>query len=174
MLFEAGFCCATLTGWTSEVIQDDLESLANLLTLDSQVLGFYPTPKNFSFKYSLQPEEIIIHFMKQRQEPGCTDQERRQSLCPHLPDSRQENLLSKGDRRGRLVWMQMVGLFPLTTARMEEESWSLQSPTGNQQPGTGGRSKVLRGEGSVATAQVEPLRASHQARHSEALWGWLC
>lgn len=60
--------------------------------------------------------------------------------------------------------MQMVGLFPLTTARMEEESWSLQFPTGNQQPGTGGRSKVLGGEGSVAAAQVEPLQSSHQGR----------
>lgn len=60
--------------------------------------------------------------------------------------------------------MQMAGLFPLTTARMEEESWPLQFPTGKQQPGTGGRSKVLGGEGSVAAAQVEPLQSFLQGR----------
>lgn len=60
--------------------------------------------------------------------------------------------------------MQMAGLFPLTTARMEEESWPLQFPTGKQQPGTGGRSKVLGGEGSVAAAQVEPLQSFQQGR----------
>lgn len=67
--------------------------------------------------------------------------------------------------------MQMVGLFPLTTARMEEESWSLQLPTGNQQPGAGGRSKVLGGGGLCSYCPGRAAR-SFFSRQGTLKLGW--